>query len=273
MNSNGDTSFEQLLRLNRANNLLFFVGGFCHTFNNPLNSIHLASNLLNNYSQDINALFNELSDEPEQVPTGFREAGLTVAGDLLHVIQGVSDSVYRLNRLVSLLSEFISRGATAASHDVDLNRLISLCASLADHQIRGHTSSFTLNLEPDLPILPGNAEQMLQVILNLLMNSLLALNDRFSAVVLSTTCDRAANCVTLSVRDEGTGISPDIFPDIRAPFFSTWQAHGCIGIGLTVADQIIRNHGGKLCIDSEPEKGTTVIVSLPISTITECNHA
>ena len=262
MNSNGDTSFEQLLRLNRANNLLFFVGGFCHAFNNPLNSIHLASNLLNNYSQDINALFNELSDEPEQVPTGFREAGLTVAGDLLHVIQGVSDSVYRLNRLVSHLSEFTGRGATAASHEVDLNRLISLCASLAHHQISVHTSSFTLDLEPGLPILPGNAEQMLQVILNLLMNALLALNDRSSAVVLSTTYDRATGSVQMCVRDEGTGISPDVFPTVLEPFFTTWQTHSCMGLGLTVADQIIRNHSGALSIDSEPGKGTSVIVSL-----------
>jgi signal transduction histidine kinase len=264
MNINGDNSFDHLLRLNRVNNQAFYLSGFSHIFNNPLNSIHLASVLLRNYTQDINALFDELSDEPEPIPAGFRKAGLTVLSDIPHVIQGISDSAIRLNQFVSHLSEFIRREAVTASQDVDLNRLLSLCASLANHQINLHTSSFSFDLEPDLPILSGNTEQILQVILNLLMNALLSLPHRSCAVVLSASCDHASGCISICVRDEGSGISPDIFPNIPEPFFSTWQEHGCLGLGLTVADQIIRNHGGELTIDSEYGKGTTVVVSLPV---------
>ncbi|HIJ87306.1 MAG TPA: HAMP domain-containing histidine kinase [Desulfuromonadales bacterium] len=261
MNINGTYSFEQLLRLNRANNQAFYLSGFSHLLNNPLNSIHLASDLLKNYTQDINALFEELSDDAEQIPAGFREAGLAVLGDMPPVIQGISDSAFRLNQFVSHLAELTGRGATAASRDVDLNRLISLCASMAHHQICVHTSSFCLDLEPDLPVLAGNAEQMQQLILNLLMNALISLPDRSCAVVLSTSYNRATDSVQMRVQDEGVGISTDILPDILKPFFSTWSEYGCMGLGLNVADQIIRDHGGELAIDSELGKGTTMIVT------------
>ena len=144
---------------------------------------------------------------------------------------------------------------------------------MAEHQISLHTDSFTLDLEPNLPVLPGNAEQMLQVVLNLLMNALLSLNDRSCAVIFTTSFDPATGSVSMCVQDEGVGIPIDIFPTVLEPFFTTWQAHGCMGLGLTVADRIIRNHGGELFIDSEPGKGTSVIVSLPVQGITELSIA
>ena len=149
-------------------------------------------------------------------------------------------------------------------YGVDLNWLISHCASMAHHQISVYTNIFSLDLDPDLPVLHGNAEQMLQVILNLLMNALISLPGRSCAVVLSTSYNSATDRVQMRVQDEGGGISTDILPDILKPFFSTWSEYGCMGLGLTVADQIICNHGGTLCLNSELGKGTSVIVSLPV---------
>ncbi len=264
MNIARTNSFEQLMRLNRANNSAFFLSGFSHTFNNPLNSIQLASDLLKNYTQDINALLDELNEEPEHLPAGFQKECCRILTDIPILTQGISDSVTRLKHCSSWLSEFSGRGAIAGLYGIDLNWLISHCASMTQHQISVYTNIFRLDLEPDLPVLQGNAEQMLQVILSLLMNALLSLPDRSAAVVLTTTYDRAAGSVQMCMRDEGNGISSDIFPEILEPFFSTWSEHGCMGLGLTVADQIVRSHGGKLSIDSEFGKGTSVIVSLPV---------
>jgi len=257
-------TFEQLLRLNRANNSAFFLSGFSHTFNNPLNSIQLANDLLNNYTQDINALIDELNEESERMPAGFKKECCRILTDIPILTQGISDSITRLKYCSSWLSEFSGRGAIAGLFGIDLNWLISHCASMTQHQISVYTNIFSLDLETDLPVLQGNAEQMLQVILSLLMNALLSLPDRSSAVVLRSTYDRAAGSVQMCVCDEGSGISTEIFPDILKPFFSTWPEHGCMGLGLTVADQIIRNHGGVLTIDSEFGKGTSVMVSLPV---------
>ena len=268
MNKNIDHSFDLLLRLNRVNNQDFFLRGFSHLLNNPIGSIHLACRLLNGYTQDITNLFYELSDDPEQIPAGFREAGLTALGDMPQVIQGISDSAHRLNQLVSYLTECGDRGTIiAGSHDVDLNRLLSSCTTMAAHKISEHTNSLSLDLSPNLPALRINEQQMLQVIFNLLMNALLSLSDRASALAISTQYDSATACVKMSVRDEGTGIPQDIMVKIMEPFFTTWPEYGCIGLGLTVADRIIHNYEGGISIDSEPGRGTTVIVSLPVKDI------
>jgi len=267
MNIARSHSFEQLLRLNRANNSAFFLSGFSHTFNNPLNSIQLASDLLNNYTQDINGLLDELNEEPDRLPAGFQKECCRILTDIPILTQGINDSVIRLKHSNLWLSEFSGKGAIAGLYGIDLNWLISHCASMTQHHISVYTNIFRLDLEPDLPVLQGNAEQMLQLILSLLMNALLSLPDQSSAIVLTTTYDRAAGSVQMCVCDKGSGISPEIFPDIFEPFFSTWSEHGCMGVGLTVADHIIRNHGGVLTIDSEIGKGTSAIVSLPVQRV------
>lgn len=281
MNIAGGHTFEQLLRMNRVNNQAFFLSGFSHSFSNPLNSILLAGDLLKNYTRDINLHFDELNDLvtdalPLCHPEGSEGSVLlplqTILGDFPQIIQGINDSALRLKQLLSHLSGLTGRGVIAAGSDFDINRLVSLSAAMAEHQISVHTNSFTLDLEPDLPLLSGSTEQILQVILSLLMNALLSLPERSSAVLLSTSCNRDTGYVTLSVRDEGSGILPDIFPSILEPFFSTWHEHGCIGLGLTVSDRIIRNHGGEMFIDSGVGRGrgTNVNVSFSIERRAVC---
>src|ERR1035437_2122164 len=93
INNHQNTShtFEHFLRLNRNNNQAFFLSGFCHMFNNPINSILLGSRLLGNYTQEIIDLFDELIDDPALVPVGLQEARLNVLSDMPMVIQGISD--------------------------------------------------------------------------------------------------------------------------------------------------------------------------------------
>ena len=260
MNSNMPYSFEHLIKLNRANNQVFFLDDFNHMFNNPLNSIQMASELLKACFQDINTLIVE----PELLMTDFTAEYGTIVENIPMLIQGISDSGLKLHQYVSWLSEFTGRGATAGQYGVDINWLISYSVSMVHHRIAGYTNSLTIDLDPNLPIVPGNAQLMLQVILNLLMNALISLPGQNYSVTLSTLYERATGRVQICITDEGSGIAPEIFPEILEPFFTTWQEHNCLGIGLTIADQIIRNHGGRLTIDSEPGKGTCVRVSLPL---------
>lgn len=270
-------AFDHLVRVNWANSQAFFLKGFSHVFNNQINSIQLGGELLQNFAQDIERLFDMFESEPENLPFISCESRDRLLVTMPKVIHGISTSARRLSRFASHLSELTGSGNIAASRDVNLNQLASLCVSMTDHKIHTFTDHFQLNLEADIPTLTGNAQQMLQVILNLLMNALLSLPDRSCEVVLSTSCNRDAGQVQLCIRDAGTGISPDILPRIGERFFTTWSKHGCMGLGLTVADRIIRCHGGELLIDSAPGKGTSAIISLPIperiaACKTECNH-
>ena len=268
MNKSVDHSFDLLLRLNRVNNQDLFLRGFSHLINNPIGSIHLACRLLKGDTQGVNTLLEELSDGPEQMPDGFREDALLAIGDIPQAIEGISDSAQRLNQLASYLAGFSrSEDITTGIHGVNLNKLITVCITMADHIICKRTKNLSLDLSPELPILSVNEQQVSQVIFNLLSNALLSLPDRSSNVVISTSYNHATGCVMMKVMDEGTGIQPEIFERIMEPFFSTWAEHGCIGLGLTVSNQIICDHGGELKIDSYPDRGTHVIVSLPVKGI------
>ena len=252
-------SFEQLEKLNLLNNQAFFLNGFTHMFNNPLNSIHMASELLKGYLQDINDFFYE----PVLVGAGIKEeCGAVIK--TMPLLRGINDSTLKLNQLVSWFSELTGKGSTAGMYGVDINWLISHAVAMAHHQITACTKNFSLELSQELATVPGNAQQMLQVILNLLMNALLSLPDPSCGVSISTSFDHATGSYLIYVQDEGSGITPEEFPKIMAPFFSTWAKHGSIGLGLTVSNQIIQNHGGKLVIDSVPGKGTCALVSLPL---------
>jgi signal transduction histidine kinase len=256
--------FEHLLRLNKFNNQVFFLNGFGHTFKNSINSILLGSTLLNLYVQDINALFDELNDEPEGVSADFIQACCSILGTMPQVIKGISNSTLKLEQSVSYLSELSGQSSASASSTVDINPLVTRCSTMIQHQIDNYTNRFRLDLKGTPAVLSGSAELLSQVILNLLMNALLSLPDRTCAVVISTSCDPATGQTLICVRDEGIGISDDYFPHIVKPFFTTWQERGCVGLGLTVADRVVRNYGGELSIDSEVGKGTNVSVMLPL---------
>ncbi|OGU17852.1 MAG: hypothetical protein A2076_15065 [Geobacteraceae bacterium GWC2_53_11] len=255
--------FDHLLNLNRFNNQRFFLRGLGHTFNNSINSIQLGSTLVGHYLHDIQGLVEELHDDPELICGDFKNQCDTILTTMSHVVQGISESTLKLDQFVSHLAEFSGLASATDKTSVDLNQLVSQCCVMTHHQATNFTNNFQLNLNDAPTVSPDCATQMTQVILNLLMNALLSLPDRSCEIVVSTSCDYETDRVLLCISDEGVGIPASVLPHISEPFFTTWQDHGCAGIGLTVSDRIIRNHGGDLSILSEHGKGTTVRVSLP----------
>jgi len=79
------------------------------------------------------------------------------------------------------------------------------------------------------------------------------------------TCYRQdSRTILISIQDEGIGIPPESLPHITAPFFTTKQDKGGIGLGLSISSRIVEEHGGKMTFTSEPGRGTTVEVILPV---------
>lgn len=254
---------DHLLSLNRFNNQQFFLRGFEHSFNNSINSIQLGSMLVGHYLQDIQGLVEDLHDDPELIRSVFKNQCDTILTTMSHVVQGISNATLKLDQFVPHLAEFSGQNTSTKNTSVDFNILVSQCSAMTRHQTNNYTDNFRLDLKDAPAVLSDCAGQMTQVILNLMMNALLSLPDRSCKIVVSTACDYEAGRVLFSIRDEGVGISDSVLPNIVEPFFTTWQTHGCVGIGLTVSDRIVRNHGGEMSISSEPDKGTTVRVSLP----------
>lgn len=255
--------FEHLSQLNMAHNQTFLLRGFAHTIRNPVNSILLASELLDNYVRDISTRFDEMGDEPDELSGWFRETGEKIQATMPQIVRNVSSAAVRLNQLVMHLSEMIGRGAVAAQSHVDMCQLVTLCHQLLQHLIHERTQHFNLDCADNLPLLTGNGQQLLQAILNLVLNALLALPDRSCGLEFVVFHNKELEQIELIIADQGCGIAPATLPQVMAPFFTTWAEKGCVGLGLTVASQIIKEHGGRLMIDSKLEAGTTVWVTFP----------
>jgi signal transduction histidine kinase len=114
----------------------------------------------------------------------------------------------------------------------------------------------------DLPEIVADANQISQVITNLLLNAAQATPPGGSITITAQTLPGNAK-VEFRVRDTGTGVSVDILPHLFEPFFTTKRGTGT-GLGLSICREIVRKHGGEIQLQSVPGAGTTVSVSLPI---------
>lgn len=147
--------------------------------------------------------------------------------------------------------------------DLDLNTAVRDAAGILWHHIHKHTGKFRLELGEELPPVRGNRQQLEQVVVNLVMNALLALPGRDCEVTVSTRFDSPSSRVVLTVRDEGAGMESEVLKKLTEPFFTTRINEGGTGLGLYISSSIIRDHGGVMDFSSAPGKGTTVTVSFP----------
>ena len=148
---------------------------------------------------------------------------------------------------------------------LDLNGLVRTTAGLMGYDKRMNHVSLRLNLDSQLPAIYGVADQLTQVIMNLLINAADALSFKVVGereIILHTGF--SADNVSLSVTDNGGGMNQETLNRAFEAFFTT-KGKGN-GLGLSLCYSIINGHGGTIEIDSTPDQGTTVRLSLPLPT-------
>ncbi|HEY8449035.1 MAG TPA: ATP-binding protein, partial [Bacillota bacterium] len=153
----------------------------------------------------------------------------------------------------------------------DLNLLVERVLLLLEAQARECGVTIETALEPGLPVLVADGQQLRQVLYNLVLNAIEAMPDG-GRLRVETALAGDGRQVVLQVRDTGVGIEPDHLDRVAEPFFTT-KAHGT-GLGLAVVRSIVNNHGGTIECESQPGRGTTFIVRLPLdgSTATAANR-
>ncbi len=116
-----------------------------------------------------------------------------------------------------------------------------------------------LELAPEVGLVSVDAQQLVQVFLNLLLNAAHALRAERTISIISERADKE---VEIRIVDRGSGMSPETRRQIFKPFFTTKNKGS--GLGLPIARKIVNGHGGSIQVDSEPEVGTTVTIRLPL---------
>ena len=137
---------------------------------------------------------------------------------------------------------------------IDLNAVATESAAIVDHQLGINQIRLNKELAPNLPQIVGNANQLQQVLMNLMINAQQAMEGSPGSVTLSTRLLNAEK-IELRVTDTGPGIPPDIQAKIFEPFFTTKPAGKGTGLGLSVSYGIIKDHKGDVRIESTVGKG------------------
>jgi two-component system NtrC family sensor kinase len=148
---------------------------------------------------------------------------------------------------------------------IDLNAVAADSAAIVDHQLGINKIRLERKLAPGLPQIVGNANQLQQVLMNLMINAQQAMEGKTGTVTLSTRLLKA-DTLELRVTDTGPGIPQDIQAKIFEPFFTTKPAGKGTGLGLSVSYGIIKDHKGEVRIESAPGKGAAFIITLPAAT-------
>ncbi|MBI1738435.1 MAG: HAMP domain-containing protein, partial [Acidobacteria bacterium] len=174
----------------------------------------------------------------------------------------VESEIRRCGEIVRNLLVF-SRSAPMNLEWTDLNAVVDRCVRLVRHQLELANIELGLQLSNDLPVVHCDAAQMEQVLLALVMNAIDAM-PRGGRLRLTSRLPADGALAELEVQDDGVGIPPDLLHNLFEPFFTTKERGHGVGLGLAISRGIIERHGGKISVASEPGRGTTFTIRLPL---------
>src|SRR4051795_12735960 len=232
--------YHQLLQAEKMAALGQTVSGVAHELNNPLATILSWAERL-----------SQRTTLEEPVRRG------------LETILSESERAARIVR--NLLTFARKRQTTRAM--VDVNQVVRETLALRAYEQRVTNISIIDALAAGLPNVFADGHQVQQVLLNLVINAeqaMLSANGR-GILVVRTWHDADQESVVLEINDDGPGIPDDLQPKIFDPFFTTKDVGKGTGLGLTVAYAIVQEHGGRIRLESRPDKGASFYVELPVS--------
>jgi PAS domain S-box-containing protein len=192
-----------------------------------------------------------------------------VAPEQAHLISIVERNAHRLRGLVEDLLTIarIESGAfSIICGPVDVSALVAEVVATVTPQLREKALHLDLAVEPVLPIVPGDAEQLARMLMNLLSNAA-----KFTAAggTVRIGAHAGPDAVRIEIADTGIGIPAADLPLLFTRFFRAASAqHGAIpgtGLGLAIVKSIVERHGGSIAVASEPGVGTTFTISLPVA--------
>lgn len=171
----------------------------------------------------------------------------------------IHKEVVRLEKILNNITDF-SKPLVTEKYEVRICDIMNDIRTLMGNYLSDNNINFHLEIGPDIPKIMADPNQIKQVLLNMLMNSVESIAQGGDITIKINSIKKT---IKINVIDTGKGIPKKVLKNIFDPFFTT-KSDGT-GVGLAVSHNIIKDHGGKINAKSEPGKGTTMTLTLPVT--------
>ena len=263
------TAQDRLIQTEKLASLGQLTAGIAHEIKNPLNFV-------NNFA----AVSIELIDELQQTLQGthLSDQARAEITELTSMLQGNLDKIVQHgNRADSIVKNMLlhARAGSGEHRSVEINALVEESLNLAYHGARAEKQGFNITLERSFDPAAGEAslfpQEMTRVLLNLISNGFYAASKRKTEAkgdgyepILKASTRNLGDSVEIRIRDNGTGIPPEVRARIFNPFFTTKPAGEGTGLGLSLShDIVVKQHAGLLELDTQPGEFTEFKIVLP----------
>ncbi len=228
---------ERDLESERMNALTLLAAGVAHEIGNPLNSLDIHLQLM--------------ARKLKKLPSGDRKP----------LEENLDTARREIQRLDAILRQFLQaiRPTTPQREKCLLPDVIREALALLEPELEARGVAVELDLAPDFPLLELDAGQFQQVFYNLLRNAYQAVTGKGGRLRVGARFNDYE--ITVSIEDNGSGISHEQMGSLFEPFRTTKQSG--TGLGLLIVRRVVREHGGEIEIHSEPDAGTRVSIHLP----------
>lgn len=228
---------QQIIQSERLAAMGQMIGGFAHELNNPLTSILGMSELL----------------QEGEAPESVRKQMVVLQQQARRAAEIVQNLMY------------FSRPPAPGKTPIDLGELVQRTLHLHAYSLRKSNITVDFLKETSVPVVSGDAHQLMQVFLNLILNSEQAMREVRDRGTLRIRIEKQEKSVSVIFQDDGPGISPDILPNIFDPFYTTKRPGRGTGLGLSISKAILREHNGNVEATSGPGGGAVFTVTLPVA--------
>lgn len=256
---------ERLRAAERFSTIGQLASGIAHELRNPLNFISLSIDHLR--SQLEAGVLSAASPAARlrlpngQVPDGQGRAVLSSQEEALEVMVNIKREIHRLNQMVE---NFLRYGKPPKLHlqELEIGPLLSEVIDLARHKTLEEGITITVKHSNGLPLVAADREQLKTCFMNITANAIQAM-PQGGEVRVETEMDERQDKIRIIFSDTGCGISEEALQRIFQPYFTTKRLG--IGLGLALTQRIIHEHGGQIAVSSQLNRGTRVVVTLPVN--------
>lgn len=257
----------QLLQHSKLASIGQLAAGVAHEINNPIAFVTSNVELLKKYFLFLKDCFDYANIQFRTLPQEEKQQweALCTQKNITSVMKTVpeviSESIVGLERVADIVSDLksFSRSGQVEIQEANINQCIDLILKIIGTELR-YKCKITKQYS-ELPLLQCNARQLNQVFMNILLNAGQAIKTKGDI----TICTQAKNDeIIVMISDSGEGINPEYLDKLFDPFFTTKPVGQGTGLGLSISYNIIKEHGGRIDVQSKIGEGTTFTIYLPL---------